>query len=103
MSGLVVAAIAAAIGPSVGFAQRTASAPTSAGELITLSTSAGEHREQLTVIDPQTRSLAVYHIDTETGEVVLKSVRNIYYDLKMIEFNGTNPLPNEIRALLGDQ
>ena len=44
--------------------------------------------------------MAVYHIDTTTGEIVLKSVRNIHYDLKMIEFNGTSPLPREIRSLL---
>ena len=44
--------------------------------------------------------MAVYHIDTVSGEIVLKSVRNIHYDLKMMEFNGTSPLPGEIRAIL---
>jgi hypothetical protein len=105
VAGLVFASIAVAVGPggggpSVGIVQRAAPTPTGGGGLITLAAPAGEHKEQLTVIDPETRTLAVYHIDTSKGEIVLKSVRNIYYDLKMIEFNGTSPLPGEIRALL---
>ena len=98
---LTVAALAAAavaVGPYD--VQRGATAPAAGGGLITLACNAGEHREQLTVIDPETRTLAVYHIDTGSGEVVLKSVRNIHYDLRMMEFNGTNPLPGEIRAIL---
>jgi hypothetical protein len=102
-AGLVVAAIAASVGPSVGFAERAASTAASGGTLITLSSPAGEHREQLTVIDPVTRALAVYHLDAESGLVELKSVRNIHYDLQMNEFNGTSPLPNEIRSLLGER
>ncbi len=99
--GLLMAAIVAAGGPSVGFAQRPAAAASSAGTgLVTLSTPAGDNRQQVTLIDSATRTMAVYHIDTTSGEIVLKSVRNLNYDLQMIEFNGTSPLPNEIRALL---
>jgi hypothetical protein len=47
--------------------------------------------------------MAVYHIDTNSGKIVLKSVRNIHYDLKMIEFNGTDPLPGEIQSMLGER
>ncbi len=101
VAGLVFAAAVAALVPSVGFAQRPAPSSTSAGGgLITHIATAGEHKQQLTVIDPDTHSMAVYHIDTVSGEIVLKSVRNIHYDLKMIEFNGTSPLPREIRALV---
>jgi hypothetical protein len=98
---LVVALLAASVLPSVGFAQRAAVSPGSAaGGLITLSTSVGDHRQQLVVVDPETRGLAVYHIDNASGEISLKSVRNIHYDLKISEFNGTSPLPREIRSLL---
>ena len=44
--------------------------------------------------------MGVYHIDLATGEVSLKSVRNIHWDLQMIEFNGTRPLPREVRSML---
>jgi hypothetical protein len=100
ISGLVLATIGVAVGPSVGLAQRAAPAAAGGGGLITHCAPAGEHREQLVVVDPDTRTLAVYHIDTTSGEIVLKSVRSIHYDLRMIEFNGTSPLPGEIRALL---
>jgi hypothetical protein len=99
--GLVLAALVSAVGPSVGFAQRpvTAAATSSAG-LVTLSTPSGDNRQQVTLIDPATRTMAVYHIDTSSGEIALKSVRNVNFDLQMMEFNGKSPLPNEIRALL---
>ena len=32
-----------------------------------------------------------------------KSVRNIHWDLQMIEFNGTKPLPDEVRSILGER
>jgi hypothetical protein len=102
IASLVLAAVAA-VSPSVGFAQRPPSGATSAGPLVTLSTSIPDHGEQVTVIDPETRTMAVYHIDTATGKIVLKSVRNIHYDLKMMEFNGTDPLPGEIRSMLGER
>ena len=36
----------------------------------------------------------------EIDERLRHRIRNIHYDLKMIEFNGASPLPREIRALL---
>ena len=96
----VLAGLLAALVPSVGFAQRPSQSPGGSSTLITVATPAGEHRQQLTVVDSDTRTLAVYHIDTTSGEISLKSVRNINYDLRMIEFNGTSPLPREIRSLL---
>ena len=97
-AGLVVAASLAALVPSVGFAQRAVPGPMSGGGLITHATAMGEHKQQMTVIDPDTRTMAVYHITD--GEITLKSVRNIHYDMQMIVLNGTKPLPQEIRSLV---
>jgi hypothetical protein len=74
--------------------------PDFGGELITFTSQAPENRQQLTVIDPRTRAMAIYHIDSTTGVVSLKSVRNIQYDLMMSEFNGVSPLPREIRSMV---
>lgn len=51
----------------------------------------------LTVVDSQARVIAVYHLNRETGEIQLKSVRNIRWDLAMKDFNTGSPLPEEIR------
>ena len=67
---------------------------------VALTTDIDERRTQLTILDPQTRGMVVYHIDKASGEVSLRSVRNIHWDLQMDEFNGKNPLPREIRSLL---
>jgi hypothetical protein len=100
IAGFALATIAVAVGPKAGFAQRPAAPSATGGGLTTLATSAGDHHQQITIVDPDTRTMAVYHVDTTSGEIVLKSVRNIHYDLQMIEFNGTSPLPGEIRAIL---
>jgi hypothetical protein len=72
----------------------------SRGDLITLSNQLGEDRTELTVIDPRMRVIGVYHIDHGSGEIGLKSVRNINWDLQMIHFQSGRPLPQEIRSLL---
>jgi hypothetical protein len=51
----------------------------------------------VTVIDPRQRVMAVYHVDRTSGEITPKSIRNITYDLQMIEFNSGKPLPQDIR------
>jgi hypothetical protein len=105
VGGVLLASLMAALGvtvsgPNVGFAQRVAPASPGASNLITIPTPAGDGRQQVTVIDPELRSMSVYHIELATGEITLKSVRKIHWDLQMKEFNGTAPLPGDIRSLL---
>ena len=69
-----------------------------AADLIALSYDAGG-TQQITVVDPRGRSLAVYHVDRVTGGLTLKSVRNIAFDLQIEDFNSNSPTPREIRAL----
>jgi hypothetical protein len=85
---------------SVGFAQRPAPSPTGGNGLISHVAQVGENRQQLTVIDPEMRVVAVYHIEMSKGEITLKSVRNFHWDLQMLEFNTATPLPREIRTML---
>ena len=86
--------------------QRTAGHDASqSADLITLSTSAtdelGKSVQQVTIIDPKTRVMAVYHVAAgaeKSGEIELKSVRKFDWDLQMEEFNATSPLPREVRS-----
>jgi hypothetical protein len=57
----------------------------------------------LTMVDPQTSALAVYHITRETGEIKLKSVRNFQLDLRLSNFNGGSPTPEEIQKMFDRQ
>ena len=112
--GLVVAAILVTVfagsprAPFV-FAQQTPpAAPTlpsglpmaAAGDLIAFWSDIGNDTRQVTVIDAKERVMSVYHVVGGEGEIELKSVRNIRWDLLMEEFNGVRPLPREIRVLL---
>jgi hypothetical protein len=54
----------------------------------------------LIVIDPRQRAIAVYHIDPASGKIVLKSARNIQWDLQIMDFNNENPVPQQIRSSL---
>jgi hypothetical protein len=94
-AGLVIAMTVGAPG-----VRANPSVPGAGTDLITLSTALGDHRQQLTVIDPKLRVMGVYQIDGTTGEIALKSVRNFSWDLQMTEFNAASPLPREIRSLL---
>jgi hypothetical protein len=42
--------------------------------------------------------MAVYHVDRTDGKITPKSVRNITWDLQMIEYNSGEPLPQDIRS-----
>jgi len=66
-------------------------------ELVTYTSEIDDHRQQLTVIDPVRRVVTVYHVAKDTGEISLKSARNIHWDLQLEEFNSTSPRPREIK------
>lgn len=69
----------------------------SSNELITHVTATDGQQITVTAIDPRQRVMAVYHVERGTGEITLKSVRNLTWDLQMVEFNSGNPLPQDIR------
>jgi hypothetical protein len=81
-----------AYGPAVSYP----SAP--AAELLSHVTSADGQSQVVTIIDPRQRVMAVYHVDRTTGQITPKCVRNITWDLQMIEFNSGDPLPQDIRS-----
>ena len=72
-------------------------ARTGGNELITHVSAADGGALTVTVVDPKQRVMAVYHVDRGTGEITPKSVRNLTWDLQMIEFNSGSPLPQDIR------
>ncbi|MFO0901937.1 MAG: hypothetical protein U0939_02990 [Pirellulales bacterium] len=82
--------------PPSPVATRTAQA----ADLIALASETGAGAQQLILVDARARVIGVYHVDRATGQVVLKSVRNVQGDLQMDEFNSGDPTPQEIRSLL---
>jgi len=54
----------------------------------------------ITIVDPRSRVMGVYHIEQATGKIGLRSVRNIEWDLQMTYLNCEKPLPREIQTLL---
>ena len=53
--------------------------------------------QAITVVDPESKRICVYHADLLEGTVKLCSVRNIQGDLQFHEFNPTRPTPQEIQ------
>ena len=74
--------------------------PLCGGELIAVPSPMGDKGQLLTVLDPRQQTMGVYWIEAGTGKITLRSVRNIRFDLMMMDFNGDNPLPREIRTQL---
>ena len=56
----------------------------------------------ITIVDPDLGSIAVYHVDKATGDIELRSVRKIEWDLALEEYNGckSSPHPAEVRSML---
>ena len=81
----------------------TAPAPFGSRELITHFQDQATGPTVLTVVDPQARAVAVYHIERETGKIEFKSVRNFEMDLRLSEFNSGQLSPEDIRKMLERQ
>jgi hypothetical protein len=69
-----------------------------AGNLITHVSAVEGQALLITVIDVKQQVMAIYQIDGKSGEITLKSVRNIGWDLQMINFNTGKPLPQDVRS-----
>jgi hypothetical protein len=96
----LVIAVAAGRGTSAPAYAEMDSPARSGNELMAQVSATEGQALTVTVVDPKQRVLAVYHVDRATGAIALKSVRNITYDLQMVEFNSGNPLPQDIRNSL---
>ncbi len=70
------------------------------GELIAFTAPAQGDRQLLMVVDPLAHVVCAYHVDTASGEISLRSVRNIHCDLQLLDFNGSAPSPQDIRSML---
>ncbi len=101
-AGLVALVIGTFVSQSEVFAQRSSPyrQATADSELMVMSSPVGDRVQQLTVVDPRQRVVAVYHVDSASGKIALKAVRNIHWDLQMLHLNNENPLPREIQMML---
>ena len=98
IAGLVIAATAGRSASEPAYGPLADPSRVQSSELITHVTAAEGQPQIVTVIDPRQHVLAVYHVDRSTGQIMLKSIRNITWDLQMIEYNSGDPLPQDIRS-----
>jgi hypothetical protein len=75
----------------------------SSSDLLALSHDGGDGRQQITIVDPRQKVMAVYHVERATGALALKSVRNLQWDLQIEDYNSSSPAPRDIRALKEQQ
>ena len=69
-------------------------------QMIVVSSVVEDRYQQVAVISPKNNTFAVYHVELATGNIELKCVRNITWDLQINCFNGKKPLPSEIQSIL---
>jgi hypothetical protein len=102
-AALAVAAVVFFDHASEVLAQRVTTYPPAIGgsDLIAVPSTAGDKGQLLTVIDARNHTIGVYGIEPSSGKITLRSVRNISWDLEMMEFNSDTPSPKQIRSQLG--
>ncbi len=71
--------------------------PVQAGHLQMMTATLANGVQQIVILDSSQKSLAVYQV--EMGNLQLRSVRSLVWDLRMEEFNGLPPLPSELRRV----
>ncbi len=107
--GLIVGSLVAGLILTTGtghrdvFAQRlgeVGSPATMSEGLVALSGPVVDGQQLIVLIDKQRSTMATYHIAFPSGQCSLRSVRNFRWDLEMDEFNGAEPSPEKIQALL---
>ena len=59
-----------------------------------------EGQKLIVVIDDDQQTMGSYLVNTQTGQITLRCVRNFRWDLQMDEFNGSEPSPQKIQAIL---
>lgn len=102
VAGLVIGAATAAPERHDGGSQRPAALQSTLAnaDMLAVSANVGDKYQQLTIIDPKRHVMSVYHIEFATGKIALRSVRAFQFDLQMKQYNGKDPLPEEIESLL---
>ncbi len=98
-AGLAVFFWAAVDRPPAAFAERAASFGAGSDSLIALASPTNEGGQMVTILDPRMRAMGVYRVDA-AGKIKLLAVRNVTWDLQMMQLNSDNPLPQEIKSLL---
>lgn len=105
LSTLTGSCLVAALGFAAWINQADAQSPdpatfVSQDGIIALHLDGSETADAVALLDTKSRVMSVYHIDRSNGEVSLKSVRNVTWDLQLDEFNGVKPSPKEIKNLV---
>ncbi len=70
-------------------------------ELLMTTSLLADGRQQVVITDTKAKTMAIYEVEPTTGKVLLRSVREIKWDLQMQQFNATSPTPGEIRSMSG--
>jgi hypothetical protein len=81
-------------------AQRAARPMADPGGLWISETVLDDARRLMIVVDPTSRHAAVYHVDAASGTLVLRSTRDITWDLMVDDFNAQEPRPSALKRML---
>jgi hypothetical protein len=109
MAGLVIIFVVAIAIPSLqsqqgqgGFAGWTtpAAQATSNDAALMSTVFMPDGTQQLILVDTTIKSIAVYHVAPNSGVITLRSVRRVDADFSLDEYNGADPTPEKIRAIL---
>lgn len=98
--GLGLVLLAILLGRGVFAAPRQAGGAGSGGGLWISDSSIDNGRRLILIVDQELRTMAVYHVEGASGDVTLKSSRDISWDLMVGDFNARPPKPADLKRML---
>jgi hypothetical protein len=71
-------------------------------DLIVVPSAVTDKYQVLTVIDPKQKVMCIYSVDLATGEIALRSARDMHWDLQIRELNNSKgwPTTHEVESRL---
>lgn len=78
----------------------TSPAAADQAQTLVLSLPAANGGRHVLIVDMTARVMGTYAVNPDDGRIALRSVRHYEWDLQMTDFNGSEPKPGDIRAIV---
>ena len=97
---MIVLAAVVLLGPSEPVCAQVPGAAGGTDSTVVVNVADASGGQFVVLVDTAKQVIGSYQVDAESGKITLRSIRNYRWDFQMEEFNGAEPRPHEVRAIV---